>query len=223
MKRTIIAVAWIMAGWVASATAGFYTESHTYGPASPEYGGTLTFNKGNFGVEIVTQVVVRASLDATTYQLTADNEGEEPATVDYSLGDYNEMSITALGLNTTLYARKTGTFNLTEDDGDGPGVQYDGPDSDRVSIDMLTTDWSKVYTSGFENILGSGTFGWDYHVYNSSSVNGGVSYEAIVGTGGGTLTVEYHTMIPEPTTLGAGMLALAGFFVRRRILRSRMP
>lgn len=216
MFRMAVVVA--MGALALNAGAGIYTQTLTYGPESPTYSGSLVFNQYS-GSETVTQVVVRATLTANNYSMTADNEGQAQSNLSYTLGTKNITYLAPVDETRVLSATTSGTFSLGADDGDGTGVQTDGTDWAQFTATGLETVWTKTYTAGITGFIGSGTFNWNYEVNSNYSVSGGPTLLVTTGTGGGQMQVTFYT-IPEPATMS--ILAMSGlaFVVRRRRLYS---
>ncbi len=215
---------------IMSAQAEVITQTFNYGPATPNYNGTATFNQYSGAIGTLTQVVIRVTLTADNFKITADNDGANPISGAASLGTSNTttlkyvdpedpegfVSITTKSLITT----NTVSISLSADDGDGEGVQTTGTDWVEFYANGLQTETTAIYKTNLQRFTDYGTLFWDYNVGSYYNVTGGPSMTLITGKGGGQLQISYYTTIPEPAT--ASILAIAGlaFVVRRRRLYS---
>jgi hypothetical protein len=73
----------------------------------------------------------------------------------------------------------------------------------------------------FEDYIGAGTYTITYGVnqYMNMAAFSGVQFQGNPVTAGGTMTITYDYVIPEPASASMAILVLiAGFWVRRRFI-----
>lgn len=183
MKYYLLVLVGIGGIMITGATADVLTQTFYYGDpesSTEDYGGTAIFNKYS-GNGILTQVVIRATLQANYYSIELDNDSAANpltgfvtlgATSTTTLSDNDPPSTTLASIS--LDAEETFSVSLEKDDGDGTAYQQSGPDWGSYSVLDRSTDETSTYTEELSRFSGSGHLTWTYDVktYNEYSLTG---------------------------------------------------
>ena len=211
---------------VAGASASPIVQVQSFGPGTPNFIQTLTFNEYS-GVDPLGSIEVKLDLAITGGQLYVDNDGGDIATVTVYLGAYGDITsadVTLLDaafnpVTATASCSTSDTFNLDPDDGDGTGNVDPSPlDGATLSGGSVCDSQSGLINAAFfGDYTGTGTYTIDIdikQILDFGSV-GGVEGGFSPVTACGSVTVIYNP-IPEPMTLS--LLALGGLvtLIRRK-------
>lgn len=203
-------------------------QSLSFGPDTPNYSDTLTFDKfdDQGGTRVLLSVLVGMELDISGGWLGVDNDGQEQAIVDVDLGATGEVTSTDV---TVFPAVETGAstqsnFLLDPDDGDGPGnVDLSPLDGATHSGGVAGDSTSKTILSTFyPEYIGTGTFDVLAEIDQILDFGGvgGVEGSFSPVTAGGSVTVTYNwAPVPEPSALallGMGAFGLLACVWRKR-------
>lgn len=217
---------------VSSAGAATIMQTQTFGPNTPNYLSSLTFDKfDDLGGTLTLQSVkVKMSMSVFGGSATVDNDGVDPASVTIEFGASGSISSGDVSLLDTLFQPvisdvnvfTAGNFNLAANDLD-PTNQFDndaGPDNATLNVvpdsDM---DMGFIAPSLHPQYIGAGgTFDIDVQIDTLFNIlgEGGVAGSFVPVTAEGNVMVIYD-YIPTPGTLAiAGFAGIAAGRRRRR-------
>jgi hypothetical protein len=206
--------------------AAVLSEVEPFGPGTPNFDSTLTFNQFDPTLGTLNSVQIIMNVAVTGGSLTVDNDGVGPAAVTVELGaegnlsslDVSLLDIAFQPVVSDVTASTIGNFNLGAENGDGLGnVDGTGPDGAiLLGADNNYTD------SGFINPLfhagytGISTFDITAEIdqiLDFGSV-GGVegAFTPVTASGYVRVIYNYDAIVPEPTSLvlvGLGLFAFA--------------
>jgi hypothetical protein len=215
-----------------AAMAAQLMETENFGPATPNYNQTLTFDKFDPLLGILNSIKVKMQIDITGGSLGVDNDGAGPASVDVELGaegtlssgDVTLLDITFLPVTGTVSASTMAHFDLGPENGDGPNnIDTTGPDGalmlGQPASDMAMGFINPIFFAGY---IGTGqTFDIDAdidQILNTGSV-GGVegSFSPVTASGNVMVVYDYTPFVPEPSSAVLALLAMLGWagFARR--------
>lgn len=230
MKRFITLVACALFALPGIASATVLSETINFGPGTPNFNSTLTFQKyhGGYGNLVSVKVILNLDIDGGT--LIVDNDGVGPAHVDTELGATAAISSLDVTLLDNLFqpvtgvasASTVGSYDLAGNIGDGAN-DYDpsGPDGAQLigqaDSDMKMGFINSLFHPGF---VGAGTFDIKAQVNQILDFGGvgGVEGGFTAVNAGGSVTVQY-TLDKTPEPASAAMLGLAGLLVLARVRR----
>lgn len=208
-----------------SASAAQIVQSELFGPGTPNFSSTLTFNQFNGNLADLISVEVSLSLAVSGGNLIVDNDGADPAVVNVELGAAATLtSVDVVLLNNafqnvvgTVSASTSDVFNLAGNVGDGVG-DYDpsGPDG-AILIGGNDSDSNGGFINAlfFPGYVGAGTFDVTANVQQILDFGGvgGVegAFNSVLAEGKVTVIYNY---VPEPASLS--LLALVGLIAARR-------
>ncbi len=216
-----------------TASAATMMQTETFGPNTPNFQQTLTFDKfDDLGGTLTLQSVkVKMELEISNGSATVDNDGVDPASVTIEFGASGAISSSDVPLLDAGFQPVTsdvdvftaGNYNLSANDSD-PDGQFDndnGPDNATLNVvpdsDM---DMGFIAPSLISNYVGAGAT-FDVLVEVDTLFNilgqGGVagSFVPVSASGNVMITYEY---IPAPGVMGlAGLAGLAAARRRRTV------
>jgi hypothetical protein len=184
----------------------------------PNISGSLTFNQfnDNAGTLTLQSIEVQFYLETDGGHLIIDNDGVLPASGTFQFGAVGIMSSTDVILLNSLFlpipgqvgAYHSQVFNLSADNGDGPGnydptppdgLSYDGGIESDSKSDFVGNAFWGVGTKGF---LGTGIYDINYSIIQWLNCGGisGIEYAITPVNITGHVTINY-TYIPEPATI----------------------
>lgn len=230
MRSTIgLVCAGVIGAMASSAGAATIMETETFGPNTPNYQQTLTFDKFDDlgGTRTLLSVKVKMEMSVFNGSATVDNDGVDPASVTIEFGATGSLSSVDVSLLNGAFQPVTsdldvctaGAFNLSANDSD-PDNQFDndlGPDNATLNVvpdsDM---DMGFIAPALHPQYIGAGmTFDVVVEIDTLFNIigQGGVAGSFVPVSAEGTVMVTYE-YIPAP---GAMALAgLAGFAATRR-------
>lgn len=233
MNRTVMAVAGVsLLAVVGSAQAGVFSVSQTelFGPATPNFTQTLTFNQfdTNGGLFVLKSIQITANLNISGGLLELDNDGEDPASGSATLGatlqlvssDVSLVNLTLDPVIGILQAATMSVFNLGGTVGDPVGEFNNTGDVDYFAFageDVGSGASDFVNMLVWAGYIGNGTFDIDAvvnQVFDFGSI-GGISFAGSPVTASGDITVTFeYNLIPAPGAIA--FMALAGLVGTRR-------
>jgi hypothetical protein len=210
-----------------AAQANFIMQSLDFGPNTPNYQQTLTFDKHDGSLGALLSVQVKLSIAIENGSATVDNDGVDPATVDVQFGASGAISSVDVPLLDAAFQPVVGdvdvfdaaNFALSANDSD-PAGQFDddgGPDNGTLNVSpMSDQDSGFIADSLFGNYVGAGdTFDVLVDVDTLFEIlgQGGVAGAFVPVDASGNVMVIYEYV---PTPGAAGLLAIAGVAATRR-------
>ena len=229
----IIVTALLLLGLALPAGADII-QVQNFGPQTPRYFPTLTFNQYSGNVADLTGITISLSLTTSGGLGQVDNESGTTATVTVDFGTSGFLISGGTVLpslltspTTSVKAVTTGNFTLGPNDGDGLGVQSGGDDYAYLVGQNVSNSLSgSVPEVSWGGYIGTGTFNIIGYIDTYLKVTGasGISQGSTPPTVSGDVTVTYHTTgggaaTPEPASLlllASGLGGLAGWRYRRR-------
>jgi hypothetical protein len=222
--RIAAAVVLLAAG---SAVASPIIQTQNFGPTTPNFSQTLTFNQFNGNLADLTGIKVTFNLAATGGSLELDNDGVDPASGNAELGAQAAITSSSVPLingffqpigsgANALSASSISPFAIGGDDGDGANFQPGGSDYFNFgNINATAMAMDTVNPAVWAAYVGAGTFNIDVNalqVFNYGAF-GGIAFAGSPVLAQGSVTIEY-TFVPAPAS--AGLLALGGLVAARR-------
>ena len=214
------------------ATAGTITQTHAYGPGTPDFITTLTYNQFNTngGVLVLDSIQVIFGLTSQGGVYILDNDSTSAASGNFSFGAKSlATNATVPLLNTSfqpvvpqLSAAHSQAFSLDPNQDDGPndwsplppdGLQYTGGTENDTKSGFIANSLFALYS-------GLGTFSVDVDTSQFSTYGGvsGIEYAVTPVTASGDLTIKYnyHSTLPEPGTASLMFVGLGVLLAARR-------
>jgi hypothetical protein len=212
-----------------TASAGQIMQTESFGPTTPDFSGTLTFDKfdDQGGTLTLTGIKVKVQLDIDGGSAFADNDGVEPGTVDVEFGATGAISSTDVSLLDGAFQPVTAdvdvlnlaTFNLTGHQGADPigTPEFEGDGDDDQIIGGPGSDMSMGFINSlfYAEYIGLDTFEIDFDVTTAFSISGasgvGGGFAPVIASGNVMITYDF---IPAPGV--ASLLGVAGLAAARR-------
>jgi len=224
--KVLFAVA-IVGLTAAAAQAGTITQYVPFGPATPNFDQTLTFNQFNGPLADLLSIQVELGLHIDGGYLIVDNDGTLPATVTVQLGATGAISSTDVPLIDLAWQPVVApvsvfsgnTFNLAPDNGDGPmNVDPNPPDgATHYGIPGSNSGAGFINPALFGSYVGAGTFNIKADV---SQILDFGSVGGVEGAYGPVLADGYarviYNFVPEPATVLVLIIG-AATAIRRRL------
>jgi len=222
-----VSVAGVIAalGLATAANATTIMQTQSFGPATPNFSSTLTFNKYTGLASDIVSVKVKIQLDISGGLLELDNDGANGASGTAELGATAGISSSDVSLLDNLFQPVTGVasasnatgFSIAGNDGDAIGSFQAG------GLDYFLFNGSAAadMKMGFINTLfhgqyaGGGTFDilLDANQIFEFGAIGGIAFAGSPVTASGNVMIIYEVI---PTPSAAALLGLGGLLVARR-------
>lgn len=224
MKTVFAALAGVVLA-AGSAQAAPIVQAQNFGPATPNFNQTLTFNQYNGLLADLVSVHIKVDLNINGGRLELDNDGLDPAagtadlgaSVSISSGDVALVDALLQPVVGSVDASNSSLFALGSNDGD-PTTGFDAGGTDYfdfIGSPASDTDNGFIGSLAFAGYVGAGTF--DINAVINQIINygaiGGISFAGTPVTASGTVTVTYE-IIPAPGA--AGLIGLGGLVALRR-------
>ena len=240
-KRITQIFAGVVMLFAPSVMAATLPETEPFGPTTPNFEQTLTFNQFDTSLGTLTAINIEMILSISGGTLGLDNESESGGIATYELGSDGNLTSSDVNFTTSDFSPFldgglnviTSTTKWLDVDSGDPDDQYDtdggtdnwlytgGTNSLSDHNDMSSGTW----TSGAKGYIGNGTFDIvaDIDTYIDFYGISGLSYTGSPVTASGTVTVTYTytTPVPEPATMvlfGIGLLGVAGIS-RKKLMK----
>ena len=219
----------VVCACVSSAGAATIMQTETFGPNTPNYQQTLTFDKFDDlgGTRTLTSVKVKMEMGVFNGSATVDNDGVDPASVTIEFGATGSISSGDVPLLDAGFQPVTsdvdvftaGAFNLSANDSD-PDNQFDndnGPDNATLNVVPASDmDMGFIDSSFFGSYIGAGAT-FDILVEIDTLFNilgeGGVAGSFVPVSADGNVMVIYE-YVPAPGSMA--LVGLAGLCATRR-------
>lgn len=229
MKLHLALAAAALAAAAGSASAATIMQSQSYGPSTPNFPATTTFNRFNPALGTLLSIKVKVSLDIVGGFLQLDNDGVDPANGSAQLGAVTTISSVDVPLLNALIqpvipAAGVQAFNASP-------FAIAGNDGDNITtFDVGTVDFFDFQgapASGMDmGFIGAAFFGpyigaGTYDINTSTSqifdygAIGGIQFAGGPVTASGTVMVTYEYE-PIPAPGAAALLGLGGLLAARR-------
>jgi len=235
MKKNllIIAALFLVAGTLQADTI---TQTNTFS-GTPNYTSLLTFNKFNTMGGIRTLTGINISIFLLTEaqgSVGVDNDGASTASGTTTMGtslfvikhtgadNPNILDENGDGLS-TIYSTTSKSMSLAADDGDGAEYSVSGLDYDVMNIIESQSSSSIAIGSDYWSkyqVNGSATFVFDATVSQFTDLTSFGGAQVLINpmAARGNVVVTYN-FIPEPATASMmTLVALVGFWIRRRFM-----
>lgn len=228
MKKSVLAAMGGVVAIVSATSADVVTQVQSFGPATPDYSQTLTFNKYAGPASEIIGITVRFQLDIQGGQLQLDNDNIDPVSGTATLGVNALLTSPDVPLLNKYFqpvvpaaVASTGmVFDIAGNDGD-PTDGFDAGGNDTFTLTGSTTSTilnGDLSTALFANIAGGGAF--NVHVALTQLFDfGGLSglfSDVTPPIAGGNVSVTYTTTKdPVPAPASAALLALGGLVAFR--------
>jgi hypothetical protein len=240
MKKIFPILAFLLVA-AGSLQAAVIVQTHNFiadGPGNSDNPSVDTWSFNEFdtfgGAFVLSSVRIQFITQAWDGFIGTDNDGQAGASGTVSFNLYNSLTSTKNLTDSSFstawasqYIKRSATFTLAADDGDGAGYQSGGADWDSISgptveaPDIRSADITitSFLTSTYE---GTGTFNMSATAYQTlNAIIGGASeIQASGQQRGGSVILTYNYVIPEPAAVGliglGGIITLAVSRIRRR-------
>lgn len=215
-----------------SAMAATITQTKTFGPAAAGSQGQVTFNKFDSSLGTLNSIHVTAVLNTSGGSFAVDNDSNQPASGDLSVGASLAISSTDVALLNNSFQPVISPISAQTT---APGIELSADDGDTANqYDAGGTDWAIVNGSS-QNASGDGYIGASLFG-GYQSIGGGtyvINYDSDLitewtGVGGingvftsasvdGAIEVVYdYSPVPEPALIGLAASAVPALLIRRR-------